>query len=73
MTIKVTNKIKEELSKDTKVAKITVSESGRQIKVMLTLNNDFPPSDGNVLGEKVSTYFNESQLGYYDFERRKRI
>lgn len=62
------NKIKEELSKDTKVAKITVSESGRQIKVMLTLNNDVPPSDGKLLGEKVSTYFNESQLGYYDFE-----
>lgn len=61
-------KIQEDLSKDTKVEKITVKESARQIKVLITLNKDVSVTDGKKLGESVSTYFNENQLGYYDIE-----
>lgn len=61
-------KIETDLSQDTKVAKTSVTEKGRQIKVMLTLNNDVSVADGKALAENISTYFTESQLGYYDFE-----
>lgn len=61
-------KIKEDLTNNEKVTKSTVTEKGRQIKVMITLNNDVSVADGKAIGESVSTYFNESQLGYYDFE-----
>lgn len=60
--------LKDDIKKNDKVSSVSATESGRQIKVFITVQNTVSPADAKAIGSTVTKYFNESQIGYYDFE-----
>lgn len=60
--------VKQELSEKEKVKSVTVRENGRRIDIIITVEDDLNKEDAKKLTDGITEPFNESQIGYYDFQ-----
>ena len=60
--------VKQKLSEKEKVKSVTVRENGRRIDIIVTVEDDLSKADAKKLTDGITEPFNESQIGYYDFQ-----
>ena len=60
--------VKQKITEKEKVKVVTISESGRRINIIITVEDDMSKNDAKHLVDNILEPFNESQIGYYDFE-----
>lgn len=65
---KVYDTVQGKISESDKVKKVTIRENGRRVEIMITVNNDTSKEDAKKLTDNILGPFNESQIGYYDFQ-----
>lgn len=65
---KTYEEMKQKISENAKVKSATVRENGRQINIMVTVNEDTSKADAKKIVDNILEPFTESQIGYYDFQ-----
>lgn len=65
---KTYDEMKQKISENVKVKSATVRENGRQINIMVTVNEDTSKADAKKIVDNILEPFSESQIGYYDFQ-----
>lgn len=60
--------VKQKLSEKEKIKSVTVRENGRRIDIVITVEDDLNKTDAKKLTDGITEPFNESQIGYYDFQ-----
>ncbi len=65
---KTYDEMKQKISENAKVKSATVRENGRQINIMVTVNEDTSKADAKKIVDNILEPFSESQIGYYDFQ-----
>lgn len=64
----VQDKIKDEISEEDEVEKVSYKLKGRIVNVIITLKDDTPLDRGKEIANKVLEYFDDDQKAYYDFQ-----
>lgn len=65
---KTYEEMKQKISENAKVKSATVRENGRQINIVVTVNEDTSKTDAKKIVDNILEPFTESQIGYYDFQ-----
>lgn len=65
---KTYDEMKQKISENDKVKKVTSRENGRRVDIMITVNDDTSKSDAKKIVDNLLEPFSESQIGYYDFQ-----
>lgn len=62
------DKVKQLILDNDKVKTTTVRENGRQVNIIITVNDNVSKSDAKKIVDNILEPFTESQIGYYDFQ-----
>ena len=60
--------VKQKLTENENVKSVTVHENGRRIDITITVEDSLSKDDAKKLTDGITEPFNESQIGYYDFQ-----
>lgn len=60
--------VKQKLAENENVKSVTVHENGRRIDITITVEDSLSKDDAKKLTDGITEPFNESQIGYYDFQ-----
>lgn len=64
----VYEEVKQKISENDKVEKVTLRENGRRIDITITVTSATSKSEAKKLIDNILGSFTESQIGYYDFQ-----
>lgn len=60
--------VKQKISEKEKVKAVTIYENGRRLDFLVTVEDDMSKDDAKHIVDNILEPFNESQIGYYDFQ-----
>lgn len=65
---KVYDTLRQRLTEKDKVKSVTITENGKRIDIVVTVEDDLDKNNAKKLIDGITEPFNESQIGYYDFQ-----